>query len=252
MSFLSKTAIVTGGCGGLGAAISKAFLDAGANVVAIDMNRSLTQSFASTHASPKLLVVEGDITSEPTLDKLFSDAISKFGQVDCLVNNAGIMDRMEPAGELEKSAWDRVIAVNLTAPYMTSRRLAQHVMEKGHLGSIVNVSSVAGVSGYTAGASYTSSKWGLLGLTKNTAAFYSDKNLRCNAIMPGPMETHVADHLQEGYSKLGMAMQEKKRVTMGPPSPLSEVAALVLFLSSDSAKTISGSTVPIDSAWSAF
>ncbi|KAF4549807.1 Short chain dehydrogenase-like protein 18 [Elsinoe fawcettii] len=251
MSFSGKTAIVTGGCGGLGAAISKAFLDAGANVVAVDINADLIKSFGESNNGSNLLTHQADITDEAALDKLFSEASSKFGQVDILINNAGIMDRFEPVGELDKKTWDRVINVNLTAPYLTSKRLANHVAEKGHKGSIVNVSSLAGTTGWAAGASYTASKWGLIGLTKNIAAFYSDKNIRCNAIMPGPMHTSIADHLKDGYSQAGMAMQQKKQASMGPLSELPDVAALVLFLSGETAKTISGSCVPIDSAWGA-
>ncbi|PSK50428.1 Levodione reductase [Elsinoe australis] len=251
MSFSGKTAIVTGGCGGLGAAITTAFLDAGANVVAVDINADLIKSFGEANNKSTLLTHQADISDEAALNKLFSEAISKFGQVDILINNAGIMDRFEPVGELDKSYWDRVLNVNLTAPYMTSKRLANHVQEKGHKGAIVNVSSLAGTTGWAAGAAYTASKWGLIGLTKNIAAFYADKNVRCNAIMPGPMQTGIANHFAEGYSQAGMAMQQKKSAAMGPPSELADVAALILYLSGDSAKTISGSCVPIDSAWGA-
>lgn len=151
MSFSGKTAIVTGGCGGLGAAITTAFLDAGANVVAVDINADLIKGFGEANNKSTLLTHQADISDEAALDKLYSEAISKFGQVDILINNAGIMDRFEPVGELDKSYWDRVLNVNLTAPYMTSKRLANHVQEKGHKGAIVNVSSLAGTTGWAAG-----------------------------------------------------------------------------------------------------
>ncbi|KAG8624925.1 hypothetical protein KVT40_006676 [Elsinoe batatas] len=252
MSFSGKTAIVTGGCGGLGAAISKAFLDAGANVVAGDINADQIKSFEGSNTGANLLTQQADITDEAALDKLFSETISKFGQIDILINNAGIMDRFEPVGELDRKTWDRVLSVNLTAPYLTSKRLAIHVGEKGHKGAIVNVSSLAGTTGWAAGTAYTASKWGLTGLTKNIAAFYADKNIRCNAILPGPMQTGIADHLKDGkFSQLGMAQQMKKQASMGAAAELADVAGLVLYLCGESAKTISGSCVPIDGAWSA-
>lgn len=149
-----KTALVTGGCGGLGQAISNAFLKAGANVVACDINTTLIKSFIKTcgpASSYRLLAFECDISREDSIVKLFHDAIDRFGQVDIVVNNAGIMDKMDPVGDLDKALWDRVIAINLTAPFMVSKVAVAHMLEKQIKGSIINVASVAGVRGFAAG-----------------------------------------------------------------------------------------------------
>ncbi|KAF2148823.1 dehydrogenase with different specificitie [Myriangium duriaei CBS 260.36] len=236
MSFSGKTVIVTGGCGGLGEAISKAFLAEGANVVAADINAQLISSFESANGKDTLLAHQCDISSEEGVDGLFRSAIHKFGQVDILINNAGVMDSFEPVGELEKKIWDRVLGVNLTAVYLTSNKATKHMVEKQINGSILNVGSFAGTVGWGAGAAYTASKWGLIGLTKNTASFYGDKGVRCNAILPGGMKTNVGAHFAQGYRFVDVA----------------NVAGLILYLSGDGAKLVNGACVPIDNGWTAY
>lgn len=154
MNLQNKTAVVTGGCGGLGAAISHAFLEAGANVVAIDINRDLISTFttqAEKAYSGKVLVQDCDITNETALQALFEAAADKFGQVDMVVNNAGIMDRFEPVGELSMELWNKIIAVNLTAPFAVSKLAVNHFLEKSVQGCIVNVGSAASEVGFAAG-----------------------------------------------------------------------------------------------------
>jgi len=154
MNLQNKTAIVTGGCGGLGAAISHALLGAGANVVAIDINKDLISAFtteAERTYSGKVLAQECDITNEAALDASFKAAEDKFGQVELVVNNAGIMDRFEPVGELSMELWNKIIAVNLTAPFAVSKLAVNHFLEKGMQGCIVNVGSASSEVGFAAG-----------------------------------------------------------------------------------------------------
>ena len=154
MGLSNKTAIVTGGCGGLGLAISHALLEASANVVAVDINRNLISKFtedAEKAYSGKLIAHECDITNEAALEGLFKAAEDKFGQVDIVVNNAGIMDRFEPVGELDISLWNKVIAVNLTAPFAVSKLAINHFLAKGVQGRIVNVGSASSEEGFAAG-----------------------------------------------------------------------------------------------------
>lgn len=155
MAFSGKTALITGGCGGLGAAITKAFLEAGAQVVAVDINPTLISSFGTEHEKSyvgRLLVHECDITDDTALEKLFAATTEKFGSIiDCVVNNAGIMDRVDPVGDLDRKLWDKVIAVNLTAPYMVSKIAVKHMLASGKGGSIVNVASMAAAAGTSAG-----------------------------------------------------------------------------------------------------
>lgn len=160
-----KTALITGAAGGLGRAIAEQFLLEGANVVVCDVNDSLLADFEEK-VSPAYpgctLVLKTDITSESALDSLFAEAEAKFGQIDHVVNSAGMMDGFDPAGDLERELWDRVIALNLTAPMMVTKRAVRSMLKHEVKGSIVNIASVAGFRGFTSGAAYTVSKHGLL------------------------------------------------------------------------------------------
>lgn len=160
-----KTALITGAAGGLGKAIAEQFLLEGANVVVCDINKDLLADFKSTvsPAYPECtLVLDADITREAALDKLFAQAEETFGKIDYVVNSAGMMDRFDPAGELEKAMWDRVIALNLTAPTMVTKRAVNSMLKNEVKGAIVNIASVAAFRGFTSGAAYTVSKHGLV------------------------------------------------------------------------------------------
>ena len=155
MSCKGKTALVTGACGGLGRSIAEEFLAQGANVVVCDINKDLIADFNEKVASSnkdRTLVLECNITDDSAIDSLFAETEKKFGCLDYLVNNAGMMDKFDPVGELDRSWWDRVIALNLTAPTMTSKRAVNMMIKAGKKGSIVNIASIAGFRGFTSGA----------------------------------------------------------------------------------------------------
>lgn len=192
----------------MGKAIVEAFLAEGASVVTCDINKELIADFkenVATHHPDRTLILEANLTDDAAQDDLFKQAIEKYGQVDFVVNSAGVMDDFAPAGEMSRALWDKVIAVNLTAPTMITQRAVKHMQDKKIQGSIVNIASIAGVRGFTAGCAYTVSKHGLLGLTKNTAAFYGPKaGIRCNAIMAGAMHTNIASDVISGKMKMDM------------------------------------------------
>ena len=120
------------------------------------------------------------------------------------------MDKFDPAGEVERSWWDKVIALNLTAPTMMTQRAVNSILKAGKKGSIVNIASIAGFRGFTSGVAYTVSKHGLIGLTRNTAAYYGPKGIRCNAIAAGGMMTNIAkDFMQGGLNMDGYALMKK-------------------------------------------
>lgn len=216
MSFTGKTALITGACGGLGKAIAEAFLSEGAQIVVCDINKDLiadfNQTVASAHAD-RTLVLETNITDDSALDDLFAQALSKFGHLDCVINSAGVMDDFSPAGDMSRATWEKVIGVNLTAPTMITQRAVNHMRETGIKGAIVNIASIAAVRGYTAGCAYTVSKHGVVGLTRNTAAFYGPSSgIRCNAILAGGMDTNIADDYVKGrvqWNMEGMGVMTK-------------------------------------------
>lgn len=132
----------------------------------------------------------GSIADKETAEQLVDHAVSTYGRLDILCNNAGVMDYMQAVGELSDDAWRRVLRINLDGLMFTSRRAVPHMCKQGG-GSIVNIASTAGISGAAAGAAYTASKHALVGLTRNTAWMYAQQGIRCNAICPGGTKTNI-------------------------------------------------------------
>lgn len=188
-----KTVIVTGAAGGLGKAIATAFLSAGANVVICDVNQerlaSVESEWSQSYAG-KFLTQQTDVTDEAAVQKLVDDTVAKFGRLDVLVNNAGIMDDFAPVGACSRDQWDRVLGINLNGPFVTSKAAITQFEKQegeGEYGVIINIGSVSSVHGFKAGAAYTVSKAGLMALTKHTAGFYGDKGIYSMALLLGGM-----------------------------------------------------------------
>ncbi|KAK4545510.1 hypothetical protein LTR36_002860 [Oleoguttula mirabilis] len=248
-----KTALVTGACGGLGRAIAERFLQQGANVVVCDIDVKLIDDFKAKVAAayPEcVLTLNVDVTSDEALDDMFQQAEKMFGHLDYVVNSCGIMDKFDPAGDMDRATWDRVIAVNLTAPAMVTKLAVTGMLKHGTKGAIVNIASIAGVRGFTSGAAYTASKHGILGLTKNTGVYYGPKGIRCNAIMAGGMETNIGSAMANGLNMEGLGVM---RQTF-PETVLvdvKKVAKLVSYLCSDDAEIVNGACWTADGGWTA-
>jgi len=216
-----KTVIVTGAAGGLGKAIATSFLAAGANVVINDINdqriAAVEEEWGKSFAG-KFVTRNASVTSEQDVDELIAVAVAKFGRLDVLINNAGIMDDFSPAGATTKQKWDRVIDVNLNGPFLTTNAaIAQFEKQEPSGGLIINIGSNAGVHGFHAGAAYTVSKAGLLGLTKNTAGFYGPQGIYCVALVLGGIEgTNIQDAFAEG---LHMEMFQRIQAAQSPFVP---------------------------------
>ncbi|TKA79131.1 hypothetical protein B0A55_02413 [Friedmanniomyces simplex] len=251
-----KTALITGACGGLGRATAEHFLREGANVVVCDINDALIADFNEKVAAayPECtLVLKVDVTDDGALDEMFARAEEKFGGVEIVVNNCGVMDNFDPVGEMSREMWDRVIAINLTAPAMVTKRAVNMMLKHGTKGSIVNIASIAGVRGYASGSAYTVSKHGILGLTKNTGIFYGPKGIRCNAIMAGGMKTNIANHLaqgglnMEGYATYLKTFPTEHNIVV----EIEKVAKLVSYLCSEDAEIVNGACWTADGGWTA-
>ncbi|KAI7362022.1 putative short chain dehydrogenase/oxidoreductase [Hortaea werneckii] len=250
-----KTALITGACGGLGRDIAQTFLQLGANVVVCDVNGQLISDFNEKVASayPEcVLAVKCDVTDETALDELFQQAENKFGRLDYVVNNAGIMDKFDPAGEMDRSMWDRVIAINLTAPAMVTKRAVNVFLKHETAGAIVNIASIAGTRGYASGAAYTASKHGILGLTKNTGVYYAPQGIRCNAIMAGGMNTNIASAFMNGLNMEGLKTMRKTFPEEHYRTVSTEkIAKLVSYLCSEDAEIVNGACWTADGGWTA-
>ncbi|KAM0323165.1 hypothetical protein ACHAQA_009015 [Verticillium albo-atrum] len=223
----SKTVIVTGGAGGLGLAIVQAFLAQGANVVATDIQDTLLEALPASideQHRERLLPYKCDSTDDEAVKKLVADAVAKFGRLDVLVNNAGVMDKMAPTGDCTRETWDFNLRVNLTGPFITSQNAIKQFLDQelvgGQRGIILNVISTAGNHGARAG--------------HDAAGFHAEGM----ALTMASCATWGGEAGKGGWN-LGM-------------SPLDQVAKTVTVLCSEGMNTINGALVPADMGWASI
>ncbi|MER7687145.1 SDR family oxidoreductase [Streptomyces sp. NPDC097610] len=243
--------IVTGAGGGIGRATALKFVEQGARVVVVDLNEegaTATGKEIENQGGTGLVVV-GDLSDQRVVDDVVGRAVVAFGGVDVLVNNAGIMDRMSALGETDDAEWERVIRINLTAPFLLTRAVLPYMLKAGH-GSIVFTASEAALRGSAAGAAYTASKHGIVGLVKNLAVMYRKQGIRANAIAPGPTTTSI--HVDARKDALGPAViREFMPANLGRKGSAEEQADAIVYLASDAASFVNGAVLPVDDGWAA-
>ncbi|MFN8538817.1 MAG: SDR family oxidoreductase [Thermomicrobiales bacterium] len=253
MRLEGKVAVITGAGSGMGLAMATRFAAEGASIVAGDWNgERLDAAVAAIKASGGTIVgAQGNIAEQATAEGLIDLAVSTYGRIDILVNNAGVMDYMQGVGELADDVWRRVIGINLEGPMFTCRRAVRQMLEQGG-GAIVNVGSTASLHGGAAGAAYTVSKHGLLGLTRSTAWMYAKRGIRCNMICPGGTATNIAESMPQDRLDPTGAMRAGEFAAIIPGFLMpTDIANLALFLASDEAKMINGAVVTADGGWDA-
>jgi NAD(P)-dependent dehydrogenase (short-subunit alcohol dehydrogenase family) len=254
MRLQGKVAVITGAGSGIGLAMATLFATEGASIVAGDWNaQRLDAAVAGIQASGGAIVgAQGNIADQATAEGLVDLALTTYGHLDILCNNAGVMDYMQGVGELSDDIWRRVLSINLDGPMFTSRRALPHMLAQGS-GSIINISSTAGIHGGAAGAAYTTSKHALVGLTRNTAWMYAKQGVRCNAICPGATMTNIGETMPKDRMDAAGAARAGAFAALAPAylNP-SDIAALALFLASDESRNINGAIIPADAGWAAI
>jgi NAD(P)-dependent dehydrogenase (short-subunit alcohol dehydrogenase family) len=246
-----KRAIVTGAASGMGYATALRFASEGAAVLAADRHQEGLDRLVAEADGLEIRPFIVDLTQAEEIAAMVADAAQAFDGLDILVNNAGIMDLYQGVDTLSLNVWRKVMAVNLEAP-MLAMRAAVPLMIAQERGAIINVGSIASLSGAAAGAAYTASKHGLLGLTKNVAWRYAKKGLRCNAILPGSTRTNIS--ADPDPSDLDLESRDRMREYQALyPSTLepADIAALALFLASDESAMINGALISADGGWAA-
>ncbi|MEV4451676.1 SDR family NAD(P)-dependent oxidoreductase [Streptomyces mirabilis] len=191
--------------------------------------------------------VIGDLSDPRVVDEVVETAVETFGGMDVLVNNAGIMDHMSAVADTDDE-WDRVIRVNLTAPFPLTRAALPHMLSAGG-GSIVFTASEAALRGSTAGAAYTASKHGIAGLAKSLAVLYRSQGIRTNAVAPGPTATNI--RIETRAKAHGPRLIGPCIGLSGKVAEPEEQAAAIAFLASDAARNINGAVLPVDHGWPA-
>jgi NAD(P)-dependent dehydrogenase (short-subunit alcohol dehydrogenase family) len=238
--------VVTGAANGIGRATASLLADEGATVVAVDVNEeALHVAESDTQFDIDFQVV--DVTSQAAVDRLVRHVLERHMRIDAVANIAGIMDGFLAVHEMDDAVWARVMAVNVDGPMRLCRAVLPIMIDQGR-GTIVNVSSEAGLRGGCAGAAYTTSKHAVIGLSRSIAWLYADRGIRCNVVAPGSVATDIAGvRLSDwaGDRQRAVAALSERRADPA------ELAATISWLVSADARNINGAVLPSDGGWSA-
>ncbi|WP_426186166.1 SDR family NAD(P)-dependent oxidoreductase [Microbacterium sp. TWP3-1-2b2] len=242
--FTGKTIIVTGAASGIGKATASRIAREGGRVIAVDIAADKLDALKTDLADADVVTVAGDLTKQESIDAVVAAAGEK---IDGLANVAGINDDFSPAGETPDAVWDRVIAINLTAPFKLMRAVLP-LMEAAGGGAILNVSSEAGLRGNASGNAYTASKHGIIGVTKSAAFMYGPKGIRVNSVAPGGVATGIP--MPPNMSETGSARLAPFQQAIPTVATAEHLAASITFLLSDDAVNINGAVLASDGGWS--
>ena len=251
MRLKDKVAVVTGAASGMGLAIAQLFVAEGAKVVAADWHADSLAAALNGLSEEHIVGITADVANQSQCEAMVDRAVHEFGRIDILVNNAGVMDLFSSVADVDNATWRRVLGVNLDGPMFAMRHAVPLMLKQGH-GAIVNIASVAAMGGGSAGAAYTASKHGLIGLTQSTAFQYAKLGLRCNAIAAGGVNTNIMSSIdatkidQAALGRLG----PYHAANPGMLDPI-DIANATLFLASDEARYVNGVVMPVDMGWRA-
>ncbi|SIO84956.1 SDR family NAD(P)-dependent oxidoreductase [Nocardiopsis sp. JB363] len=248
--FTGKTAFVTGGSAGMGAATVRAFAEAGAAVAIIDLDGDAAQKLANelTGKGLKALAVTCDVSDEDQVAAAVRATVEAFGGLDMAFNNAGVMLPPVDSADETSEAFDKIVGVNLRGVWASMKHELKQMREQGS-GAIVNCSSLGGLVGGDGRAGYHATKHGVLGATKSVALQYGQRGVRVNAVCPGTIATPMVERMTAGGE-----LDPKGAVAAIPMGRLGrpeEIAAAVLWLCSDAASYVTGVALPVDGAYTA-
>jgi len=251
MKLEGKKALVTGSSRGIGRAIALALAAEGADV-AVNCSSSIKKAEEVAREIRSLgrqsMVIKADVADKASVEKMVDETVGHFGKIDILVNNAGIAT-IAPSETLEEKVWRRGLDVMLTGTFFCSQAAGREMI-KQKSGKIINIASINGIVAFPERASYCSAKAGVMALTKVLASEWARYNINVNAVAPGYIETELVGKLvSQGKFKIN---ELKRRTPGGKLTSEEDVAETVVFLASDSSKSINGQTIVIDGGWTAY
>ncbi len=243
--FSGKVALVTGGASGLGRISAVALANEGARVVVSDIAAGEGEATVQmiTAAGGQAIFVKADVTKSSEVEAMVAATVSEFGRLDFALNNAGIDGVRARAADYPEEIWNQVINLNLTGVFLCLKYQLPVMVKQGS-GAIVNMSSVAGVTGFPGHAAYTASKHGVIGLTKTAAIDYAKAGIRVNAICPAYTRTPMLDRMLE--KKPDLEAKLIARVPLQRLGTAEEIAQAAIYLFSDAAAFITGHSLVMD------
>ncbi|MFD2700443.1 SDR family NAD(P)-dependent oxidoreductase [Paenibacillus shunpengii] len=245
-----KVAIITGGAGGIGKVTAERFLKEGAKVVIVDLVQDALDTVKSELSSHgEIVAIQADVSNEADVEKYVKATVDQFGKIDIFFNNAGIEGKVAPIMEQEVQDFDKVIAVNVRGVFLGLKHVLKVLVNQGY-GSVINTSSIAGLSGSIGVTPYITSKHAVVGLTKAAALEVASKNVRVNSIHPSPVNTRMMRSLETGMQTDQETLA--KAIPLGRYAESSDIANLVLFLASDESSFITGVQYRVDGGMGAM
>jgi NAD(P)-dependent dehydrogenase (short-subunit alcohol dehydrogenase family) len=236
-----KIALITGASRGIGAACARAFVAAGADVILGARDEQALRTLTSQLDAPgRVLALPADVTDAAALGRLVTAGVERFGRLDAAVNNAGTSHLPAPLADLDPAQFDHVVAVDLGGVYLSMRAEIPAMIEAGG-GTIVNITSTAGVKGVRGMGGYAAAKAGVVALTKTAALDYAARGIRVNAIAPGPI---LAGPIMNAPPQA--REQASSWVPAGRMGRPEEVAAAAVWLSSGQSSYVTGTTLAVD------
>ncbi len=245
MRLKGKVAIITGAASGIGRATAELFVKEGARVVVADVNAEMGQEtveLIKENQKGEAIFAQTDVARHDEVKEMARITIHNFGRLDILVNNAADREPGKPVVDCPEEEWDRTVAITLKGPYLCAKYSIPEMVKVGG-GTIVNISSIAGIVTFPNGPAYAASKAGLNQLTKNIALDYRHQNIRVNAICPGVIDTPGTAREKQNEEWNTYA---NERILLGRWGSAAEIANAVLFLASSGAAYITGETLHVN------
>ena len=248
--FKGKSALVTGAASGIGRATALAFAHEGAKVLVADVQDKEGRETCDLIRKDggEAAFFHCDVSQPAQVESMVDKAVEIFGRLDFACNNAGIEGASAPTADYEEKEWDRVIAINLKGVWLCMKHEIPRMLKQGG-GSIVNLSSIAGLVGFQGISPYVASKHGVIGMTEVAALEYAKQGVRVNAISPGVIHTAMIDRFTGGDK--AVEAQFSQSTPMGRMGKSEEIASAVIWLCSEGAGFTTGHALVIDGGWTA-
>jgi 2-deoxy-D-gluconate 3-dehydrogenase len=241
-----KVAVVTGASRGLGKAMALGLSEAGAKVVVTDVLEVDIAVKEIKKRGREVLGLKVDVSRKKDVVRMVQQTVKKFGRIDILINNAGIL-KMTPAEKISEKDWDKVININLKGQFLCAQEVGKRML-KQKSGRIINIASVAGKFGFAGISSYNASKAGIILLTKTLAVEWGKHGINVNAICPGVFATKMIEGLLKDTGFLKMI---KTRVPLGRYADPKELVGAAVFLASEASSYVNGHALVVDGGWTA-